>query len=105
MATFKTKFIMDKKHINLADCRDYVETFHPEDMPWFYALCTEPDKTGNLLPFLTIKQAFYEKYFPDLKTQSARLRTLSEWKLTDEQLQAGREAALATMEALEKAED
>lgn len=104
MATFRSKFIDDKKHINLADCRDYIEEFHPDDMPWFYCLCTEPDKDGNLLPFLKIKQVFYNKYFPDLKALSARLRTLADWRITPEQMEAGKAAAQATRDAINTAE-
>ena len=104
MATFRSKFIDDKKHINLADCRDFIEEFYPDDMPWFYCLCTEPDKDGNLLPFLKIKQAFYNKYFPDLKALSARLRTLADWRITPEQIEAGNAAAQATREAINAAE-
>ena len=85
------KFLFEKKSVKLEDCKEYIEAFHPEDKEWFYKLCCKPqplEKNGEptdekgLLPFLTIKSKFYEKYFPQETALSTRMKLFRDWNFS-----------------------
>lgn len=84
------KFLLEKKSIKLEDCKLYVEEYHPEDKKWFYDLCckeypvmkdNQPTGETALLSFLSIKSKFYEKYFPQEGTLSARMKLFADWDI------------------------
>ena len=85
------KFLLDRKNIVLEDMKAYIEEFQPNDKQWFFDLCVglvdELDKekkpTGKKVPrsFLSIKKAFYDKYFPNTNTISKRVKLFSDWGL------------------------
>ena len=87
------KFLLDRKSIKLEDCMMYVEEYKPADKNWFYHLCMDEvpvkDKDGNetgekaVLPFLTIKKAFYDKYFPASGELSKRMKLFADWGIED----------------------
>lgn len=74
------KFLLEKKSITLADCKAYVEEFHPKDKKWFYDICmaVNPD-TERLVSFLKIKQKFYDRYFKKAEEMSARAKLFADW--------------------------
>ena len=85
------KFLLEKKSVKLEDCKEYIEECHPEDKAWFYALCCEEqplekngEQTGEkgLLPFLTIKIKFYERYFPQETALSTRMKLFRDWNIS-----------------------
>lgn len=79
------KFLLEKKSITLADCKAYVEEYHPEDKKWFYDLCmTQNPDTEHLISYLKIKQKFYEKYFKKAEEMSARAKLFADWGFDDE---------------------
>ena len=87
------KFLQNKKSITLEDCMMYVEEYKPEDKKWFYHLCIDEvpvkDKDGNetgenaVRPFLTIKKAFYDKYFPASGELSKRMKLFADWGIEE----------------------
>lgn len=88
------KFLLEKRTVKLEDFKAYIEEYHPEDKAWFYKLCCNEqplkDKDGietgenGLLPFLAIKKAFYEKYFPEEDTLSKRMKIFSDWEIPEQ---------------------
>lgn len=88
------KFLFEKKSVKLEDCKEYIEAVYPGDKEWFYKLCCEPqplEKNGEptgeegLLPFLTIKSKFYEKYFPQETALSTRMKLFRDWNIPHEE--------------------
>ena len=84
----KKKFLLNKRAIKLEDCIVFIEQLYPEDKNWFFHLCTDEveltDKHGNkskgVRPWMTIKQEFYNRYFPSTAELSRRMKLFSDWQ-------------------------
>ena len=85
------KFLLEKKSIKMEDCIMFIEQFHADDKSWFYHLCTDEvettDKNGNtskgVRPWLSVKKAFYEKYFPSTGELSRRMKLFADWNIDE----------------------
>lgn len=86
------KFLLEKKNIKLEDMKLYIEEYAKDEMKWFYDICVneqplEKDgkETGEkgVLPFLTIKKKFYDKFFPQDDERSKRMKLFSDWNIDE----------------------
>lgn len=84
------KFRDQKKLITFEDCKEYIETFHPEDKGWFFKIATEliddpKDSSKKIVrPFFAVKKEVYERYFKDNGERARRLAMLASWEIEAE---------------------
>lgn len=82
---FEDRFTMEKRSIQLKDCKIYIELFYPDKKQWFYDLCTAKKEDGRLeKQWADIKKMFYAEFFPKMekvKGLSRRERELASWGL------------------------
>ena len=82
------KILHDRKSVTMEDCKRYIEEYKPDDRQWFYDLCMKPDKaTKKLIPWLKIKQKFYQKYFPSPTALSRRMELFAGWNMEEKNTQ------------------